>query len=416
MSELRRPQRFEVPLARQRLSSLGDGPVLVDGVPFSGIGYVPAEGTDRVYAPVRLVGGELQEDLADPVLPDGIFIDLSEQADGIEAIDSLFGEPLTGMVLRFERDGDRVAGCDFYMDGEGPLRSYTFDESGLVNRASVLSFDDAAPAGLRRLQQSVRYGPSGAVRSASTIFTIDDDGIGGSFSSKDGRLSRVIFQEGYFELVERYDAELSLPAAVGFEFLDSFSSSAERLALGLGDRSSELVSLLIDRGLLAEVSTLEVTVAPQSLTDFQRLLAVELPALESLDVRVGSGLSASQVLPHLVAMKRQNVDRQVSLERMRMCQAADEWSGQRTLIFDRDFNGLLGAIFYSSVASLVPFASEPSLKFVRCKSERAMKELDELLPGLRRDSRVEVYGPDLDRETWIALARKRLAEAGELDD
>ena len=98
-----------------------------------------------------------------------------------------------------------------------------------------------------------------------------------------------------------------------------------------------------------------------------------------------------------------------------MCQAADEWSGQRTLIFDRDFNGLLGAIFYSSVASLVPFASEPSLQFVRCKSERAMKELDELLPDLRRDSRVEVYGPDLDRETWIALARKRLAEAGELD-
>ena len=63
MSELRRPQRFEVPLARQRLSSLGDSPVLVDGVPFSGIGYVPVEATDRVYAPVRFVDGDLQDTL-----------------------------------------------------------------------------------------------------------------------------------------------------------------------------------------------------------------------------------------------------------------------------------------------------------------------------------------------------------------
>lgn len=425
MDTFDRPAALSVQVQRVRLPGPIDGPVIVDGEPFSGIGLVPTS-DEFCFEPVRVLDGMAQDVFDDPFLPKGTLVELSGQADyeSHRTDDrSLNGEPFTGVTVRFGHgpSANRVVGAEVVEQGR-VTETYFLSSAGHVQNMSVrVVFDEEDEPELQSVSQSFHWFASGTVSRTSAGFGFRDGtsasaGVGNSASNE---LTRLHVSAGYFDAVEHLGDRLVLPFRLrNLDALDQFGPTDGELSLDLGDRPVELATKLVSTGLLDLVEVLQVeNLLSDGLPGLEILFAAELPELWGVIVDNSRGIDFSELLTPLLGVFRRHPRIAVGLEGWAIKQigllkdrpSSDDFG--HALYFDEQIEQVVGFQFRQnlrgSIAKIV--AESPSLRFVRFSQEDGEQHVDELLKG-RPD--VVVYGPEVTSAEWPALVWKQLEDEG----
>ena len=132
MALLARPEHLSIPVKRVRIATSEVAPKLVDGEPFTGIGYVP-DGDEWSYKCVHFVDGVPGTPTEDPVLPLAKLVNARhpkyrtpENISGATFFDEVFD----GLEIRIGSD-DFVWQARLIEDGR-VVEWYKFDKSGVV--------------------------------------------------------------------------------------------------------------------------------------------------------------------------------------------------------------------------------------------------------------------------------------------
>ena len=409
MALLARPEHLSIPVKRVRIATSEVAPTLVDGEPFTGIGYVP-DGDEWSYKCVHFVDGVPGTPSEDPVLPLAKLVNARhpkyrrpENVSGATFFDEVFD----GLEIRIGSD-DFVWQARLIEDGR-VVEWYKFDKSGVVVQHIV---NVRNPGG--QGSQMLGWSASGVNTATRTSFYVDGRRTSGGFSvDKDNRLSAVGFGSGYFEGLTQWDEHLPYPSVRDFTFLADFATAAWEFDLELGDRSGELVDQLLAHGTLETVSIMRIAIdSAQAQPALDRLADVDLPKLRGVFVEPVQDVSYPDLIASLCNWKRRRgITPWIMNIALRKVADLTEWEPRREnacgFYFDDDLVDLIGVENWRfRPEELFKFVSEaPLLRFVRYQREdegRHLKKLFEQRPD------ITVYGPDVSSEDWLPMVRKQL--------
>lgn len=426
---LERPHELSAPVPRIRLErEPSDDVVLIDGRPFSGLGYVSTDA--ETYRAVRVVEGRVASVVDDPLLPSGPFLDLS-----VEAAEPNWdpdtpdwwhrGRPLTGWSVDFV---GRFVRKVVFVDKGNPVDRFEFDESGvLLERATDRWFESSVPGKQNFVRQVVRWAPSGNVRSIRATFDFGEESrfVSGSLSiTVDGELQDFVITDQYLEAIATHRDLLSLPFIEGVDILDVVPAAETQFSLGLGERSEEVVDRLLSGGRMDRVETLQVRIYPGGLGGLRRLYAVGLPSLKAIDVTPAAQVDESEVLDLAVRLKRERRDLQVSIESMSLWVVSELRNSLDNAVagrdpghgfyFDEDLEELVGIVGvlpsdrWPRLCGWVQTSS--SLRFFNVTLPGYLRDLKnaEFLSQLQLRPEVTIIGPFEHPSDWIPELLQRL--------
>ena len=405
-------------MKRVRVATSEVAPTLVDGEPFTGIGYVP-DGDEWSYKCVHFVDGVPGTPSEDPVLPLAKLVNarhpkyrLPENVSGATFFDEVFD----GLEIRIGSD-DFVWQARLIEDGR-VAEWYKFDRSGVVVQHIVNVRNPGGVQGQGFGQQMLGWSASGVNTATNTTLTVDGRQTSGGFSvDKEGRLSAVRFGSGYFEALTQRDEHLPYPSVRDFTFLADFATAALEFDLELGDRSDEFVDQLLAHGTLETVSIMRIAIdSAQAQPALDRLADVDLPKLRGVFVEPVQDVSYPDLIASLCNWKRRRgVTPWIMNIALRKVADLAEWEPRREnacgFYFDDDLVDLIGVENWRfRPEELFQFVVDaPSLRFVRYQREdegRDLKKLFEQRPD------ITVYGPDVSSEDWLLMVRKQLLDEG----
>ena len=421
--DLQRPANLSGKVRRIRLTTMdsSDDSIVIDGEPFSGIGYVLA-GIDT-YEAIRVTDGVPVGLFDDPLFSSSQFRDLSVDQyapdQPYESPDWWYrGEPFTGLAIRF--DEARVSEVT-QVDGGVPTQSFSFAESGALIGLHFHDLSDMAnPDGLESIDQWVRWSPSGAVRWSKTGFSFRDRRqavTGEILLTSSGKLRKASFTDNYFNTTALHGDRLS------FHYLDDLSIFSQleffddRLVLGLGDRSDEMVAQLASRSRLGQVEQLEVILYPGGLDGLKRLVAMSLPALRSLDV-APSVNDEVEIFELLLGLKRRRPELGVALRSWELHDISKLHPGTDPgygFYFTDEYSKVVGVVGlfnlseWSELAHMIE--SLNSLRFIKVRLPGSLRvEEDLFLSRLSARPEIAVVGPEVRASDWVPQVLQQFAE------
>jgi hypothetical protein len=381
-----RPVEFSSARQRRRLGVTdADGRFVVDGDPFSGIGY-RFVGDDR-YESFLVEEGRVVGPYVDELVGPGPLVDLAAQYDDEDSDwydvnrDWWYhGRPFTGLATHVTNDHlhelTRVT--------EGNLiEQFTLHPSGRVASHQLdQRLDPQDDDGLELVRQLLSWHDDGSLARSSTMFSTRSSAAHADLGlAGDGTLVELRISAGYTDLRTRFADRLTMWAVHDLDFLTALSGSPERLTLDLAERAIEVIDRLSERDGLDPVRSLRIRLhPPQGAAVLERILDGRLAALDELQVGTRA-MPGVDVLDRLLDFKRRQPAVEVTFDHTPLLPISDLDATARTLPYAlyyangyRDLVVAIGLRGLGHEPDLIEhLLAEPTLRFVADR-EQAVRD------------------------------------------